>query len=206
MASPNHPYELALSAHLCQKGREATMTYRSPSFWRSEPSSATTSGALTSVRLDGLRTYSATPLKPRIAPRQRFTSALRAQHHADPGVRRHHLLGALVDDTAGGVLESKKERSRSQLRARVTDTRGNSSKGCSELSLPRNSAKKLSHRALLKRAAEDVPRNSGHQTFGAGPYRYVKMAMDGSMRVFRFRSHLEAMEAGIHGTLPNNCN
>ena len=69
----------------------------------------------------------------------------------------------------------------------------------------KKSTAKLSYRALLKRATEDVPLNSGHQTFGVGRFCYTKMAMDGSSRMFRFQSYLqamEAMEAGIRKTLP----
>tara|TARA_R110002096_G_scaffold77896_12_gene183594 strand:- start:113422 stop:113652 length:231 start_codon:yes stop_codon:yes gene_type:complete len=76
------------------------------------------------------------------------------------------------------------------------------------MSARKKKAQKLSYRALLKRATEDVPHNSGHNTFGVGPFAYTKIAMDGSSRVFRFQSHhqaMEAMEAGMYGTLPN-CN
>ncbi len=67
-------------------------------------------------------------------------------------------------------------------------------------------APKLSHRELLKIAREDVPTNSGEETFGTGKYCYTKMAMDGSSRIFRFRSHnqaMEAMEVGMNKPLPD---
>jgi len=48
---------------------------------------------------------------------------------------------------------------------------------------------------LLKKAAEDVPLGSGVQVFGRGPHAYTKMAFDGSIRVFQFRTRKQANEA-----------
>ena len=73
------------------------------------------------------------------------------------------------------------------------------------MSRPRTKHPKHSLADLLKKAAEDVPLRSGQQTFGSGPYTYLKAARDGSTRIFRFRSFLqaqEAMEIGMSHDIP----
>lgn len=54
---------------------------------------------------------------------------------------------------------------------------------------------------LRRLVEEPVPMGSGQHTFGSGPYAYLKTNIfDGSTRVFRFRSHtdaLDAMERGV---------
>ena len=73
------------------------------------------------------------------------------------------------------------------------------------MSLPSSKHLKHSQARLLEKAAEDVPLQSGHQSFGRGPYCYVKIARDGSSRTFRFRTQEKAHEAmaiGVANDVP----
>lgn len=54
--------------------------------------------------------------------------------------------------------------------------------------------------SLIELAREPVPLGSGIQTFGKGPHCYTKIARDGSVRIFHFRSLAgaqRAMAAGV---------
>ena len=74
------------------------------------------------------------------------------------------------------------------------------------MSRPRNKRPNYALTELFKKAAEDVPLRSGIETFGKGAHRYTKMAMDGSTRIFRFRSLHQARQAmaiGIQAEAPS---
>jgi hypothetical protein len=58
---------------------------------------------------------------------------------------------------------------------------------------------------LIELARQPVPVGSGIQAVGKGPHCYTKMARDGSVRIFRFRTLAlaqRAMAAGVAADVP----